>query len=269
MLRKDGKLQGAATIIDESVASKKGRDESVAWHIRGFIYKDIYLQVDKGVRTSEARETAIESLKKSMELDENGTYLVQNRKVLKLLAISYYNDAIDILRAQDPVTLDEANDQYFKYKDLVIYQYPDTNMKDKDIEFYLAMSTGHRMVYEKNRLTYADHNKRQREYLKMVLELDPESFSANYSLSVSFYNQGARNLEKLPDVTNFPDIYEITSESMQSIEMALPFMMRAHEINPEKIEAIKGLKWIYFNLHLEEESRQMEEKLRSAKNDKD
>lgn len=262
LLREKGELKEAALVIDQAVETKKGSLDPKIWHFRGFIYKDIYLKLEKSDRNSAARETAIISLKKSIEYDKESVYKDQSFKVLKLLAVSYFNDAFDIIVERNPLSVDEANDYYQKYRELLLYQNPDTVMTDSDIEFYLAMSTVHRKIYEQNRETLTEHNKRSREYLRLVLELDPDSFAANYSLSVSYYNGGARNLEKLPEATSIPDIYEIQAESMHSIEMALPFMTRAHEINPEKIEAIKGLKWILFNLHREVESSEMEEKER-------
>ncbi len=266
LLLKQGELQEAAVVIDSAAQSKKGAEDPQVWHFRGFIYKDIYVKYEKEDRKSNAREIAVESLIKSIQLDSESKYTAQSDKALKLLAVSYFNNAIDIIEERNPINVDEAKDYYLEYKELIVYQFPDTLMQENDIEFYLAMSTVHRKVYEQNRLTFADHNLKQQEYLRLVLQLDPESFAANYSMAVSHYNQGARNLEKLPEATSIPDIYEIQSESMQSIEMALPFMMRAHEINPDKIDAIKGLKWIYFNLHREGESQEMDDKMRLNRN---
>lgn len=257
-LRKQGELTKSAEVIDQAVATKKGSTDTKAWHVRGFIYKDIYIKVDNSDNKSVAREVAVESFKKSIEYDTDQVFEEQNRKVLKYLAISYFNNASDIIRERDPATVGDANDYYEKYKDIMLYFNPDTVMKQNDIEFYLAMSTVHRKIYEMNRKEYAAHSKVQKEYLHKILYLDPQNYEANYSLAVSYYNEGANNLEKLPEA-EIADIYEIQSESIRSIEMALPFMLEAYEINPDKIDSVKGLKWIFFNLHREEESLEMQE----------
>lgn len=256
-LRKKGELVESAVVIDQAVASKKGSIDTKAWHVRGFIYKDIYIKVDKSNQSSEAREKAVESFKKSIQFDSNREFEEQNRKVLKYLGISYFNNASDIIREREPLNVEEANEYYENYKEIMLYLNPDTVMTQNDIEFYLAMSTVHRKIYEMNRKEYAAHSKIQKEYLNKILQLDPQNFEANYSMAVSYYNEGANNLEKLPEA-EIADIYEIQSESVRSIEMALPFMWAAYEISPDQLDAVKGLKWIFFNLHREDESLEME-----------
>ena len=140
-LRKKGDLKESAEVIDQAVATKKGMIDTKAWHVRGFIYKDIYIKVDHSDNKSEAREVAVESFKKSIEFDANNDFTVQNRKVLKYLGISYFNNASDIIRDRDPATVEEANGYYEQYKSIMLYLNPDTIMTKNDIEFYLAMST--------------------------------------------------------------------------------------------------------------------------------
>ncbi len=258
LLYREGRLTEAATIIDEVVMTKKGASNKVAWHIRAFIYKDIFAKIDKADRGSEARAKAISSFKKSTELDEAGTLVEQNRKALIFLAPSFYNDASDIIDERDTLTVGEAIGYYENYKELVLYVFPDSSMQDADIEFYLAMSTVHRKLYQEDRDLNLKHYTISNDYLLKVLEIDDKNWPANYSLSVSYYNKGAFALERLYETeTDIYDVVQIQSESMQSIEMALPFMMKAYEIDPDKIEAIRGLRWIFFNLDKEEQENEM------------
>jgi len=265
-LYNQGMYLKAADIVDEVVEDKKGRNDKVAWHIRGFIYKDIYVKIDKSDRDSKAREIAIESLKRSYQLDEAGKLEEQNRKALRYLGVSYFNDASEIIEERDEFKINKANDKYLAYKDVILFLYSDTNLVDKDVEFYLAMSTAFRKLYEDDRTNREQYWEKSNEYLIKVLELDPANWAANYSLAVSHYNQGAYKLQKLPGVNDIMDIYEIQSESIRSIEMALPFMLDAYEVNPEKIETIRGLKWIYFNLHRQSDSQKMDEELKEKEN---
>jgi len=204
----------------------------------------------------------VESFKQSIRLDEAGSLEENNRKALRYLGISFFNDASDIIEERDIYEIDRANDKYLVYKDIMLFLYPDTTLKDKDIEVYLALSTAHRKIYESNRAENEDHYEKSLDYLKLVLEIDPKNWAANYSYSVSHYNRGAANLQKLANAEKLMDIYQIQAESMRSIEIALPYMYKAYEINPEKIETIKGLKWIFFNLHQEEKSQEFDKKLK-------
>ena len=265
-LYNQGMYLKASEIIDDVVKQNKAKNDPVSWHIRGFIYKDIYINIDKSDRDSEARKIAVESLKRSYQLDEAGKLEKQNRKALRYLGVSYFNDASEIIEERQEYKLDKANDKYLSYKDVVLFLYSDTSLVEKDVEFYLAMSTAYRKLYEEDRENREDYWERSNEFLLKVLEIDPANWAANYSLAVSHYNQGAYKLQKLPSVSDIMDLYEIQSESIRSIEMALPFMLDAYEIDPKKIEAIRGLKWIYFNLHQEDQSQKFEDKEQELEN---
>lgn len=253
-----GDYEAAADAINEVVESPKGETSKVAWHIRGFIYKDIYIRNEQNIPESKARDEAIYSHKKCIENDPEGTLVAQSRNAITYLSVSYYNDAIEIMDARSPKGIDEANDLYEKYKEITLYLYPDSSMTNSDIDYYLAMSTAHRKIYERDRIKNESHFEISNEYLTRVLDLDPQNWAALYSKSVSYYNKGAYNLERLPEAQGITDIYRIEAESMRSIEFALPYMMKAYEIDPEKIEAVKGLKTILWNLNKIDESNQMQ-----------
>lgn len=263
-----GQLEEAAAAIDSVVTSPEGEGSKVAWHIRGFIYKDIYIKSELSDHYSKARDEAVESHKICIKHDTEGSLVEQSKNAIKYLSVSYYNDAIEIMDERDSELVETANDLYEKYKELTIYLLPETDMRERDIEYYLAMSTAHRKIYERDRDLNEGHFDISNDYLKKVLELDPENWPAYYSLSVSYYNKGAYNLDRLPEAQDITDIYRIEAESMRSIEIALPYMMKAYKISPDKIEAVKGLKTIYLNLDLQKKSEEMhQEQLKLEKKD--
>lgn len=252
-----GELLKAAEVIDEVVTMSDGEHNKVAWHIRGFIYKDIYVDSEQHDIHSPAREKAIVSHMNCIANDSDKTLEEQSRKAIRYLSISYYNDAIEVIEKRDPRNISEADKLYLKFRDITLYLYPDSNLVENDTLFYLAMSTAHRKIYERDRHANERHFDLSDEYLEKVLSIDPENWSALYSKSVAYYNRGAYNLEKLPEAQGISDIYRIEAESMRSIQIALPFMVRAYDLDPEKIEAVKGLKTIYRNLDREEDSNKM------------
>lgn len=254
-----GELNRAAEAINEVVESAEGEANKVAWHIRGFIYKDIYVEHEEKDPFSKARDEAVISHKTCIANDPEGSLVEQSRNAIRYLSVSFFNDAREIIQARDTTTLDDADKLYENFKEITLYLYPDSVMTDKDIEFYLAMSTAHRKIYEHNRELGDKHWEISNTYLTKVLELDPENWPALYSTSVAHYNKGAYNLDKLPEAQGITDIYRIEAESMRSIQVALPFMIKAYQINPEKIETVKGLKTIYHNLDEEEKSNEMRE----------
>jgi len=261
--------QSAAADIDEVVSLKKGEVNELAWHIRGFIYKDIYLYEDQGDMTSEARDVAVYSLLKSVDLDDDKVLYINNEKALRHLAASYFNDATDVINDRNPSTIDQADEFYSKFRSISVRIEVDTIVKARDIDFLLAMATAHRKIYEQKREENIDHYNKANEYYKKVLEIDPDNWPALYSIAVNSYNKGAYNLEKLPEL-DIHDIIRTEGESIRSIQFALPFMTRAYEVNPERIEAVKGLKYIHFNLNDIEKSKffeQEHERLRQQQKD--
>lgn len=260
--------RAAAAEIDEAVQLKKGENDERAWHIRGFVYKDIYVKDDQRARTSEAREVAVFSIKRSVELDEEGVLDKNNRGALAVLAASYYNDASDIIEERNPETLYEAEDYYAKYRDITAFLEPDSSLIEKDIDIHLAMATAHRKIYEANREENEIHYELSNEHYSKVLDIDPDNWPALYSVGVAYYNKAAYNLERLPEM-EIHDVIRTEGESIRSIQSALPFMTRAYEVNPERIEGVKGLKYIHFNLHDEEQHEFFNEKLEEMEKDLD
>ncbi len=255
----------AADVIDDVVASGQGSKNEIAWHIRGFIYKDLYVESEDSLLGASYREEAVKSFKQSNQLDKKGKLRIQNVKALNYLAITYYNDASDIIGHHDPATIGTAEEVFYNYENLLRYLYPDTVLEKKIIDFYLAMSTAHRKIYESDRERYEGHWDKSNAMFLKVLDIDPQSFKANYSLAVSHYNKGAYNLRKLAVQEDFHDIFAIQGMSMASIRSALPFMLKANEIDPHRIEAVRGLKIIYFNMNKEDQSREFDEREKELK----
>jgi tetratricopeptide (TPR) repeat protein len=223
---------------------------------------------DSLTKIVDAREEAISSVMRSRELDKNESLDLMNKKVLKYLAESYFNDASDIITIHKRESLMEAPIMYNRYKEVIKSIYPDKSFAKKDVEFYLAMSTACRKIHENDKEENDIFRKKSNDYLKKVLEIEPDNYAANYSLSVSYYNQGAYGLEKLPDA-KLTDIYEMQSESMRSIEMALPFMLKAYDLKPNKEETVKGLRWMYHNLHRLNKSEEMKQKQLDLRSNQD
>lgn len=260
-------FRAAASDIDEAVQMKKGENDERAWHIRGFVYKDIYKEEGKN-RDSEAREVAVFSLMRSAELDEEGVLKDNNFGALEVMAALYYNDASDIIEERKPEEFPKAEKFFGKYKEIIAFMYPDSSLQEKDILMNLALATAHRKIYEGDRENNGAHYNISNDYYTKVLEIDPDNWPALYSVAVAHYNKGAYNLERLPEMEIY-DVIKTEGESIRSIQSALPFMSRAYEVNPERIEAVKGLKYIHFNLHDMEKHEYFDKKLEEMEKEQD
>jgi len=261
------KHEEAMPVINKALESDGGDKNELVWHVRGFVYKDLFVKYRDDEVSLDYRNEAVQSFLNSIKYDNPKQLYKQNEKALKYLAVSYFNDASDLIKEHSSERISLAEGHYYNYRDIVVQLNPDTSLVEKDVEYFLAMSTAHRKIYESDREKYDAHWEISNEYMNKVLDLDPNSFEAWFSKGVSHYNRGAYNLERLPYVT-IHDLFEIQSESMRSIEAALPFMMRAYEIDSTKIDVIKALKVITFNLNKEEESKHFQELLDQKRGDK-
>jgi tetratricopeptide (TPR) repeat protein len=243
----------AMIVINKALKSDGGDKNELVWHVRGFVYKDLFVKNRPEEASAKYRSEAVLSFLNSIKFDKTERLIQQNEKALSYLAVSFFNDASDLIKEHSSFRINLAEDHYYHYRDIIIQLSPDTSLVKKDVEYFLAMSTAHRKIYESEREKYDSHWELSNKYMNKVLDLDPNSFEAWFSKGVSYYNRGAFILERLP-YGSIQDLFEIQSESMRSIETALPFMLKAFEIDSTKLDVIKALKVITFNLHKEEES---------------
>jgi hypothetical protein len=73
-------------------------------------------------------------------------------------------------------------------------------------------------------------------------------------MAINLYNEGARNIELLDNEAQIPTLVKVQAISIELFKEALPFMLKAHELNPEREETLKGLRGIYLSLNDEEEA---------------
>jgi len=251
--------EDAKKFINQALETDGGDKNELVWHVRGFVYKDLFVEYRADEVANDYRSEAVLSFLNSVKFDDTKRLISQNEKALSYLAVSFFNDASDLIKEHSSEKIDLAEGYYYNYRDILVQMNPDTSLVEKDVEYFLAMSTAHRKIYESDREKYDAHWELSNEYMNKVLDLDPKSFEAWFSKGVSYYNRGAFILERLPNGRSIQDIFDIQSESMRSIETALPFMMRAYEIDSTKIDVIKALKVIHFNLNKEEESQHFQD----------
>jgi len=257
-LQVDKKHEEAKVEIEKAIKAKGGETNKLAWHVRGFIYKDLFINNRQNELANDFRTQSVQSFLNSIKYDKEKQLLHQNTKALRFLAVSHYNEASDIIDAHQPANISDAASNYSRYREILIALSPDTTILEKDIEYLLAMSTAHRKIYESDRKTYDDYWMESNNFLNEVIKKDSLNFNAFYSLGVSYYNRGAYNLERIP-YADILELLDIQSESMKNIEQAYPYMEKAHEIDSTKIQVVRALRIINFNLNKIEESQLFEE----------
>lgn len=256
-------LLEAKSLIDRAVISNEGKDDAMTHHIKGFVYKELYNVNDKKARTSENREISVAAFAESMKLDAKKEYFDNNQKSLRYLASSYYNDAVLIIRDTDAKTIKESEKLYNKFKETTRLIEATPEFKEKDISFYKALATGNRKIYELDREANKEFLMNALSNYNYVLSLDPADYGANYNMAINLYNEGAHNIEHLDSEAQIPAIVKVQAVSIELFKEALPYMLKAHELNPDREETLKGLRGIYLSLNNEEEANKYRDLLKN------
>lgn len=240
----DGDLAGARIILDEAVQSKEHVRTPEAWVLRGFVYKDLYKQSPTSADASMFRDEAMASLYVSTELDTAKEFSQSSIKAYDFLAKTLYNDAARALNELDD---QKALAIYGKYRSSILRLDPARDLKDRDVEFNNALGTVYTKQFNQDRNKLELFDKAEEAY-RHVLELDTQNYGANYNLATLHYNRGVFNIQRISPENDIPSMQGIQNVSREYFIRALPYMLKAFEMNPERKETLLGLEGIYYSL---------------------
>lgn len=254
----------AAQLIDRAIEHEEGKNNAMTWHIRGFVYKDLYNESGQRQTNTEYREKAVTSYLRSIELDDQREYLENNKKSLRYLASSIYNDAVLIMREVDAETIEDAKHLYNSYKNVMSESGQSFDEKDRDVTFYKALATCYRKIYEQNREQNSAFLQKALDSYQLVLSLDPENYGANYNTAINLYNEGAFGIEQIDTEAQIPTIVKVQAESVELFREALPYLLKAYEIDPTRRETLIALRGVYLSLNNNEEANKYRDLLRET-----
>lgn len=100
---------------------------------------------------------------------------------------------------------------------------------------------------------------------KKALEYKPDYFDALYNLGALYFNHGiviGRNADSIKDAAKYS---AENKRASQEYELALPYLEKAHQMNPTDKQAMYALKQIYARLNQPEKVKEMNDKMNAAK----
>ncbi|MCC7501188.1 MAG: hypothetical protein IT229_01575 [Flavobacteriales bacterium] len=258
----EGDLAGARALLDAAVKDPEHAGAPEAWVLRGFVYKDLYKQAPQGPDASVLRDEAMASLYLSTELDTAKEFSQSSLQAYDFLAKTMYNDAA---RALNELDHEKAKTLFSKYKGSVLRIDPAHDFKERDVEFNNALGTVYTKRFNQTREEQEWFDNAVSTY-QLVMELDSGNYGANYNLATLFYNRGVYNIQQISAENDIPNIQRIQEVSRDYFMQALPYMLKAFEMNPKRRETLLGLEGIYYSLQDEKQSdhyRQLFEALES------
>ncbi len=251
-------IKEAKTAIDAYVNDEKNINDGQAWYIRGFVYKSIYNLKEKENKESPSRITALESFKKSIEVDTSKVNVDENIKNIKYLATTLYNDAAATLNENEYNTAIRDFEQYRKY--YILVDSSKSNMNDNDVRFKNALATVFTQIYEKNNHDMKFYNLALLQYEEILNTR--EDVAARYNTQVLMFNRTARvEKEKLQHELEMKSA-KISLLDKENELKKMTLNEKEYQINKQNLEAdkkSKELKLANINNELLNKSKQMNE----------
>ncbi len=239
-----GQLAEARALIDQAVREEAFAQDPGAWLLRGFIYKDLFKGMAPGGAADSLREEALRSLDLCLGKDTTDTYARDCSQAHDYLARTFYNDAARALNAMDA----EGAIRYYERHQQTMHRLsPEHDFRARDIEFNNALGTVYTKRYGEDREDTTWFVLAVRTY-GAVIALDPENYGANYNLATLFYNRGVYNIQKITPENDIPSLQDIQRASRYYFMEALPYMLKAFDMNPTRKETLLGLEGIYYSL---------------------
>ena len=252
------KLDSAKVFINEAVANPETAKDYQAWMVRGFIYKDLYKANEINNIRSPYRDSSTVSFIQSLQLD------VENKnqqkevviKSLNYLASLYHND---INKTLDTIQYQQSLINSDKHKAIKKVIDPTFNEKKYNYDVYSVIGSmfekGYEQTMSKNLLDLA------KTYLLKAYEINPNTDFINKNLGVLYYNQAVDIIKKMDYDVPLDQLPVYQDQSVKMGQQALPYLLRAHQINPTDKSAIEGLAGIYYLLNNTEKYNEYKKKL--------
>lgn len=251
-------LATAKAFIDSACQHTETKDSASTWYYRGFVYKKIYNNQEKSDKQSVARDEAISSFERFFELDSKSELYETAYKSTKYLASTYYNDAATSLNPKD---YDSALSNFEKHKKTMMIIEPEHDFRSLELQFYLVLGQVYNQIYEENRESNKAFYDKTQEAYKHVLQIDSNNLSANYNIAILFYNEGVNIIKNLDYDLDLITLELIQDEVVQLFQKALPYAVKAYDLNPKRKETLIMLSGIYFSLNEMEKSQEIQKQL--------
>lgn len=245
-----GDLEQARVNIDRAVALPDHERNAEAWLLRGFVYKDIYKSMTQGSAADTLREVAMVSLDRCLVLDTAEVYRENAMQAREFLVRSYFNDAAKALGEMDD---ERALILYERFKEVTLKDDPKAQIRIREAEFMNALGTVYTKKFNEERTDLDLFDKAVSAY-EHVLSLEPDNYGANYNLATLFYNRGVFRIREISAEDDIPSIQQIQEVARDFFMQALPYMLKAHDMNPQRKETLLGLEGIYYSLQDQDNS---------------
>ena len=248
---KNKDYNGAKNYLDTVLSKCPSRSQDpYFWHISGFIYFDVFKNIENRSPLSKSREMAVKSFLKSKKLDVKEKYIDRNRKAAKILASTYYNDAFRILNKKDTIMYEYTYKFYGKFKSITREIEPNTNFDQRDDDFNRGLGLIYKKKYENNKKRYRHFMDSAIVCFKRSIEINPEQYHSNYNLGIIYHNLGVDIiLNDLEIDADLEKVIEMQESAIAYFSKALPYLTKVYQMKPSDREIVQGIAAVYYSLN--------------------
>ena len=244
-LYKQNDFQNAKIWIDSAMMNNEITTDRL-YFLHGLIYRELD-------NVNGNRVTALTSLSKAKSLATATSLQEQLSKAIYNTTLKTYNEAFEFLKNGE---LNKSEARYLKYKEQYLQYYdPTHNFDQLDVNYFNTLGSAWQ---QNNQFANLDDQLRQLntavEKFNKSLAIDPENFDAIYSIGVAYYNLGADLITMADPKTSIDGLEKIQNTAIRLFKNGVPFLLKAHEMDPNNIEALIGLRNIYHALQDDEKS---------------
>lgn len=139
----------------------------------------------------------------------------------------------------------------------------------KDTEVMLLYGTVQGRLSDSNPEKQEEYFGKRIAIYEKILKLEPNNLLANYNLGITYYNKGVEliNNEEVfeKDIFEFDQLLNVCAGLFQK---ALPFVLKANQLDPSNYNALKALEGIYYNLNEKEKYAQIQARINAISSSK-
>ena len=243
-------LKNAKIQINEASKDEAYKNDPHYYYWRGYIYKELYKEQDKGKTESQFRDESMDAFYKLIEYKDRISQdtMTHALKIMKYLGQTYFNNAVTSL---DTINYESAIGNYDKYRKVALTIDPQVDLEERDIKFKMKLATVYVSLYEVRAgkpSGDAFFEKAKNEYSE-IIRMDQNNLTANYNLGIHFYNKAVNIIKDLDVGTSLEDLAQKEDICVDLFLKALPYVKTAYEIDPLRKETLIGLTGIYWSLN--------------------
>lgn len=107
------------------------------------------------------------------------------------------------------------------------------------------------------------NSERAEEAYRKALEIQPDYFEANYNLGALYFNRGVEKVNEANEISDNTKYEAAMKEADGVFGQALPYLEKAHALQPEDMATVRSLKDIYVRVGNDDMFMEMNKKLKA------